>query len=119
MADDTGRINQVLAETSFLYGANAPFVEDLYSRWAGDPKSVEPSWQAFFATLRDRTDEVKQAAEPSWTPVLPPAPRADWVSAIDGFWPAVEARSPRPSPSAIPPPPPSSSAPRPWIPCAR
>ena len=52
MADDSGRINQVLAETSFLYGGNAAFVEDLYSRWASDPKSVEPSWQAFFSTLR-------------------------------------------------------------------
>ena len=93
MADDSGRINQVLAETSFLYGANASFVEDLYSRWAADPKSVEPSWQAFFASLRDRADEVKAAAvDPSWTPRLPPEPRADWLSAIDGLWPAVEAK---------------------------
>jgi len=34
MADDAGRLNQVLAETSFLYGGNAGFVEDLYGRWA-------------------------------------------------------------------------------------
>jgi 2-oxoglutarate dehydrogenase E1 component len=93
MADDSGRINQVLAETSFLYGANAPFVEDLYSRWIEDPKSVEPSWQAFFNTLRDRTDEVKRAAaEPAWAPRLPPPPRAEWLSALDGMWPAVEAK---------------------------
>jgi 2-oxoglutarate dehydrogenase E1 component len=93
MADDSGRINQVLAETSFLYGANAPFVEELYARWTEDPKSVDPSWQAFFATLRDRTEEVKAAArEPAWTPRLPPPPRAEWMSAIDGLWPAVEAK---------------------------
>ena len=93
MADDSGRINQVLAETSFLYGANAPFVEDLYARWVDDPKSVDPSWQAFFATLRDRDEEVKRAAqEPAWTPQLPPRPRAEWMSAIDGLWPAVEAK---------------------------
>ena len=93
MADDAGRINQVLAETSFLYGGNASFVEDLYARWVEDPKSVEPSWQSFFATLRDRADEVKAAAaEPSWTPRLPPQPRPDWMSAIDGLWPAVEAK---------------------------
>ena len=85
MADDSGRLNQVLAETSFLYGGNATFVEDLYARWVNDPKSVEPSWQAFFASLRDRTEEVKRAAgEPSWTPRLPPQPRPDWMSAIDG-----------------------------------
>jgi 2-oxoglutarate dehydrogenase E1 component len=93
MADDSGRINQVLAETSFLYGGNAPFVEDLYARWVQDPKSVEPSWQAFFNTLRDRTDEIKRAAEePSWTPKLPPQPRPEWMSALDGLWPAVEAK---------------------------
>ena len=93
MADDAGRINQVLAETSFLYGGNASFVEDLYARWVDDPKSVEPSWQSFFSTLRDRTEEVKRAAaEPSWTPRLPPQPRPDWMSAIDGMWPAVEAK---------------------------
>ena len=93
MADDSGRINQLLAETSFLYGANADFVEDLYAKWAGDPSSVDASWQAFFATLRDRADEVKRAAaEPAWTPVLPPAPRPEWLSAVDGMWPAVEAK---------------------------
>jgi 2-oxoglutarate dehydrogenase E1 component len=93
MADDSGRINQVLAETSFLYGGNASFVEDLYARWVEDPKSVEPSWQAFFASLRDRTDEIRRAAvEPSWTPRLPPQPRPEWLSAMDGLWPAVEAK---------------------------
>jgi 2-oxoglutarate dehydrogenase E1 component len=93
MADDSGRISQVLAETSFLYGGNAAFVEDLYSRWASDPKSVEPSWQAFFATLRDRADEVKRAAEdPAWRPRLPPAARSEQLSALDGMWPAVEAK---------------------------
>ncbi len=93
MADNSGRINQALAETSFLYGSNAPFVEDLYARWVEDPKAVPSSWQAFFTTLRDRTDEITRAAqEPAWTPKLPPAPRAEWLSAMDGVWPAVEAK---------------------------
>ena len=30
MADDAGRLNQVFAETSFLYGANAALIEDLH-----------------------------------------------------------------------------------------
>ena len=30
MADDAGILNQVLTETSFLYGGNAAFVEDLF-----------------------------------------------------------------------------------------
>ena len=40
MADDAGQLNQVFAETSFLYGANAAFIEDLHEKWAADPGSV-------------------------------------------------------------------------------
>ena len=90
MADDAGIINQVLTETSFLYGANAAFVEDLYARWAENPASVEPSWAAFFATLSDQADQVKRAAQdPTWTPRQAPSIRPEWLSAIDGQWPTV------------------------------
>ena len=97
MADDSslapGQLNQVLSETSFLYGGNGAFVEDLYARWAADPNSVEPSWRAFFTSLHDQTDEVKRAVEgPTWTPPQARESRPDWVSAIDGMWPAVEAK---------------------------
>ncbi|MGZ8407778.1 MAG: 2-oxoglutarate dehydrogenase E1 component, partial [Caulobacteraceae bacterium] len=93
MADDSGRINQVFAETSFLYGANAAFVEDLYARYAADPASVDPSWQAFFATLHDKPEEAKAATlDPAWTPVIPARVRDDLTSALDGVWPAVEAK---------------------------
>ena len=93
MADDAGLINEVLAETSFLYGGNAAFVEDLYAKWAANPESVEPSWRAFFASLLDKTDEVKRAAgKPAWTAASAPAARPEWLSAIDGLWPAVEAK---------------------------
>ena len=37
MADDAGRLNEVLAETSFLYGGNAGFVEDLHAQVGGRP----------------------------------------------------------------------------------
>jgi 2-oxoglutarate dehydrogenase E1 component len=94
MADDAGLINEVLAETSFLYGGNAAFVEDLYARWAADPNSVEPSWRAFFQTLGDRADEVKRASgEPAWTKPSVPLPRPEWLSALDGLWPAVQAKT--------------------------
>ncbi|MDF2900751.1 MAG: sucA [Phenylobacterium sp.] len=93
MADDASLINEVLAETSFLYGGNAAFVEDLYAKWAADPNAVDASWRAFFSSLQDRTDEVKAAAgKRAWTKAGPPAARPDWLSAIDGLWPAVEAK---------------------------
>jgi 2-oxoglutarate dehydrogenase E1 component len=107
MADDAGIINQVLTETSFLYGANAAFVEDLYARWAENPGSVEPSWGAFFATLADQADQVKAAAkDPAWTPRPTPAQRPDWLSALDGQWPSIappwKPRWPRPSRARLP-----------------
>ena len=96
MADDSsasGRLNQLLNETAFLYGGNSVFVENLYAMWAKDPASVEPSWRAFFTALREQADVVTKAAQrPSWTPVQVPGPRPDWLSAIDGMWPAVEAK---------------------------
>ncbi len=90
MADDAGLINQVLTETSFLYGANAAFVEDLYAQWAADPGSVEASWAAFFASLKDQASDAQRAAkDPSWTPRQVPTARPDWLSALDGQWPTV------------------------------
>jgi 2-oxoglutarate dehydrogenase E1 component len=93
MADDSSGLNQVLSETSFLYGGNGAFVEELYAKWANDPSSVEASWQAFFSTLRERADEVARSVqEPAWTPKAAPQARPDWLSALDGMWPAVEAK---------------------------
>jgi len=93
MADDSGRLNQILTETSFLYGGNADFVEELYAKWASDPNSVESSWAAFFGSLRENADEVKKAAAPpAWTRKAAPEARPDWLSALDGLWPAVEAK---------------------------
>src|ERR1700741_102645 len=104
MADDAGLINEVLAETSFLYGGNAPFVEDLYAKWAADPNSVDPSWRAFFQTLGDGAAAGKGApaappaeatpppADPQWTKPGVPQPRPEWLSALDGLWPAVQAK---------------------------
>ena len=93
MADDAGLINEVLAETSFLYGGNGAFVEDLYARWSADPSSVDPSWRAFFASLHDSAADVKRAAEqPAWTRAAAPTARPDWLSALDGLWPAMDAK---------------------------
>ena len=31
---------------SYLFGSNAPFVEELYESWLGDPQSVPQQWRA-------------------------------------------------------------------------
>ena len=93
MADDAGRRSGILAETSFLYGGNAEFVEDLHARWSADPSAVESSWRIFFASLADNKEAIQHAGEPpAWTPEPLPEVRPDWLSAIDGLWPAVDAK---------------------------
>ena len=45
-------------QTSFLSGANATFIAELYARWLDDPHSVDPSWQGFFAEMADDARSV-------------------------------------------------------------
>ncbi len=40
-------------QTSFLTGANATYVSELYGRYIEDPSSVDPSWAAFFRDLNE------------------------------------------------------------------
>ena len=42
-------------QTSFLFGANAPFIEELYARYLDDPTPSTPSWRTFFEALASRT----------------------------------------------------------------
>ena len=47
--------------TSFLYGGNADYIEDLYARYQDDPASVDAGWQDFFDALKD--DAARRAQE--------------------------------------------------------
>ena len=40
-------------DSSFLTGANATFIAELYARYLEDPGSVDPSWIPYFAELAD------------------------------------------------------------------
>ena len=93
MADDAGRLNQVFAETAFLYGGNADYIEQLYARWADNPSSVSVEWRAFFDGLNEGADAVRASVET--TPWSRPTPerRDETLSAFDGIWPAVEAKA--------------------------
>jgi len=94
MADDSsGRLNQVFAETSFLYGGNAAFVEALHEDWARDPNSVTPAWRAFFDNLKDGATDVRQAAKAGAWRRSAPIARTEELSALDGMWPAIEAKA--------------------------
>jgi len=58
-----------LDESSFLSGANAPFVAELYARFLADPASVDASWGQFFGELGDGAREaLLDYAGASWAP---------------------------------------------------
>ncbi|ODA68158.1 2-oxoglutarate dehydrogenase E1 component [Methyloligella halotolerans] len=60
-------LNDVFARTSFLHGANAAYMEQLYARYKRDPGAVDAEWRQFFEDLGDDGDAVLREAEgPSW-----------------------------------------------------
>ncbi len=62
-------LNEAFARTSFLHGANAAYIEDLYERFQENPGSVAADWRAFFTDLKERKDAViSETHGPSWKP---------------------------------------------------
>ena len=52
---------------SFLTGANAEFIADLYARFSADPASVDESWRRFFAEIgEDEEAALAELRAPSW-----------------------------------------------------
>lgn len=81
-------------QTSFLYGGNAQFIEQLYDKFLENPASVDPAWRQFFGTLADDKEATrKQLKGPSWArPDWPQVQNGELISALDGNWPAAEAQ---------------------------
>src|SRR5213593_3630928 len=75
---------------TFLSGANAEFIAELYARFLENPEEVDDSWRRFFADVGDDASAIRaERAGPSWARPLPPlngeppaAPAA--AAAIDG-----------------------------------
>ena len=85
-------MNDALLSTSFLYGGNAAYIEDLYARFEKDPNSVDAQWQEFFGALKDDPAAVEKSAKgASWQkPNWPVHANGELVSALDGNWGVVE-----------------------------
>ncbi len=86
--------NEAFQLSSFLYGGNASYLEDLYARYQERPDSVDADWQGFFSSLKDSKDAaIADARGPKWQ-------RSDWpilangeiVAAFDTNWLPVEKR---------------------------
>ncbi|TAM96117.1 MAG: 2-oxoglutarate dehydrogenase E1 component, partial [Rhizobiaceae bacterium] len=84
--------NDTFSLTSFLYGGNAAYIEQLQARYEADPSSVNPEWREFFDSLKDDARDVAKNAEgASWKkPGWPLVANGELVSALDGNWALVE-----------------------------
>ena len=59
--------------TTFLSGANAEFIAELYTRFLDDPDAVDESWRRFFEDIGDDVSALKaERAGPAWARPLPP-----------------------------------------------
>ncbi len=43
-----------MSDNSYLFGANAPFIEDLYEAWLDDPERVSDNWRRYFESVSQR-----------------------------------------------------------------
>ena len=84
--------NEAFLQTSFLYGANAAYIEDLYARYEQDPNKVDASWREFFSALKDdKAGALQNARGASWSrPGWPLLANGEIVSALDGNWAQLE-----------------------------
>ncbi|PCJ82961.1 MAG: 2-oxoglutarate dehydrogenase E1 component [Hyphomicrobiales bacterium] len=87
--------NEIFAGTSFLYGGNAAYIEELYAQYQLDPASVDPQWKEFFGNLKDVPQDIASNARgASWKRSDWPAKaNGEWVSALDGDWGEVPSAS--------------------------
>ncbi len=75
--------------TSPLFGANAPYVEDLYEAFLEDPESVPDNWRRFFAAVRPGDGEatshrtLQAALAAGRVPVAAAMPTAPRVAAAN------------------------------------
>ncbi|WP_455476112.1 2-oxoglutarate dehydrogenase E1 component [Bartonella sp. B17] len=87
-----GDINSLFAQTSFLYGGNADYIDQLYAEYEKNPTNVDSQWRAFFETLQDdKEDVLKNAGGATWQrDHWPLKANGELVSALDGDWSALE-----------------------------
>jgi 2-oxoglutarate dehydrogenase E1 component len=70
---------QQYRSNSYLFGGNAPYVEELYEAYLDNPGSVPDNWRTYFDNLQHvpATDGSEAATWPMrrWSRALPSAPR--------------------------------------------
>ena len=78
--------NSRMAAGSFLYGANAAYIENLQARYDKNPASVDAEWREFFEGLGEEAAPGASWQRPNW----PLPANGELISALDGNWPVDE-----------------------------
>ncbi len=94
-----GTQNQIFDETSFLYGANAEFIEETQAKYANDPASVDASWRSFFDALGDSAQAILAEANGSNSPPKVNVP--EYSELLGAFDNEVLAARDEPSPALL------------------
>src|SRR5215813_8826627 len=82
--------NQAFAQTSFLQGANAAYIEEMQAQYERNPGSVADEWRHFFASLQEATHGNGHAG-PSWArPLAELAEKTELTAALTGDWGGLE-----------------------------
>src|SRR5262245_16184297 len=85
--------NEAFAQTSFLQGANAAYIEDMQAQYERNPGSVTDEWRHFFASLKEEQPPLDGSGHdgPSWArPLASLAEPSELVDALTGDWGGVE-----------------------------
>ncbi len=93
-------VTAAFEQSSFLYGGNAKYVEELYSNFKQNPAAVDVHWRQFFSEIENGA----RPSAPSWAKANWPLPADDELTAaLDGDWAAYEkAHAPPPPKGAKP-----------------
>jgi 2-oxoglutarate dehydrogenase complex dehydrogenase (E1) component-like enzyme len=107
--------NEVLDLTSFLNGANAQFIEQLYAQYQQNPDTVDESWRTFFAELGENGLSPTQLGRgPQWRrDGKLKLENGEIVSALTASCSPAR-RNPAPAKTISAPPPRNPSAPSSW-----
>ncbi len=87
--------NEAFAQSSFLDGANAAYVEEMQAQYERNPGSVSDQWRLFFQSLQEEASKSGQPAEhahgPSWARPMDGIGRnSDLAAAFTGDYGASE-----------------------------
>ena len=85
--------NETFAQTSFLHGANAAYIEEMQAQYERNPGSVGDEWRHFFASLHEERPPAhgNGPGGASWArPLAELAESSELIEALGGNWGGLE-----------------------------